>query len=596
MEIRNFCIIAHVDHGKSTLADRFLEITKTVPLEKLEEQFLDRMELERERRVTIKMQPVRMEYEFLGKKYILNLIDTPGHVDFSYEVSRALKAVEGAILLVDVQKGIQAQTFSNYLLAKENGLLIIPVLNKIDLQPPDLKEKKKELADLTSFPLEKISQVSAKTGEGVKILLQRVIKEIPSPEGKIDFPFSALIFDTEYDEHLGIIVHIRVKDGVIRKGEEIKFFHQREKFKVRDLGVFTPFKKSSESLMAGEVGWVATGIKEPEKVFIGDTLLKEDDLKKKRKVFVFKGFRKPQPVVFTNIYPDTSVDFEVFKKAFEKIYLTDPALEFKEISTSLGRGLLCGFLGLFHLEITLLRLEREQGLKSIVTLPTVIYKVETRKGEEIEVKDVSSLPSLGEIKRILEPRVKLEVVVPQRFVNEVMSLLPIFRAELLETRIIGNNVILELDAPLSKIIQNFDDALKSKTQGFGSFSYELTGWREADIVKLEIIVAREKQPALSFLIHRSEAQKMATEMVDKLKKYLPRAQFPIVIQGAINGKVVVRREIPALKKNVTAPLYGGDFTRKKKLLVKQREGKKKLMRAGRVRIPPEIFIKILRKS
>lgn len=594
MEIKNFSIIAHVDHGKSTLADRFLEITKTVPSEKLREQFLDMMNLEREKKVTIKMQPVRMEYFLNGKKYILNLIDTPGHVDFSYEVSRALKAVEGAVLLVDVQKGIQAQTFANFLRAKENNLKIIPVLNKIDLET-DLERRKMELAELINCSLGEISMVSAKKGWGVEDLLGRIIKEIPSAEMREDFPFSALVFDTEYDEHLGIIVHVRVKYGKVEKGESLVFFHQKEKFKVKSLGFFGPHKREKEALSSGEIGWIATGIKEPEKVFIGDTLSKEKDIREKKRIFIFEGFKKPQPVVFSNIYPQDPNQYDDFKKAFERIYLTDPSLDFKEISTSLGRGILCGFLGLFHLEIILLRLEKEEGVKAIVTLPTVVYKVRDKKGNLIEVKDISSLPPLSEIKEILEPRVLMEVVLPQEFVGEVMSLVKPYRLSLLDTKILGRNTILKFSGPLAKIIQDFDDALKSRTQGFGSFSYEITGWEKSDIVKLEMIVAREPQPALSFLVHRADAPKIATEMADRLKKYLPRAQFPIIIQGAVNGKIIVRREIPALKKNVTAPLYGGDFTRKKKLLVKQREGKKKLLKAGRIRIPPEIFIKILRK-
>ena len=596
MEIRNFCIIAHIDHGKSTLSDRFLEETKTVPKEKLREQFLDLMDLEREKGVTIKMQPVRMSYNFKGKEYILNLIDTPGHVDFFYEVSRALKAVEGAILLVDAQKGIQAQTVSNFNLAKKANLKIIPALNKIDLEIDNLSQKKKALAELINSPLEKISLVSAKKGIGIKELLERVIEEIPSPVGKINLPFSALIFDAQYDEHLGIIVHVRIKNGRIKNSQECILFHQKEKFEVKALGIFSPQRVKREELIAGEIGWIATGIKEPGKIFIGDTIVKFSDFKKNKKFYIFEGFKKPQPVVFANLYPKNPKEYDLFKKALEKIYLTDPSLSFQEISTSLGRGFQVGFLGLFHLEIITKRLEKEFKIETTTTLPTVLYKVKKKNGEIVDVVDVTKLPPLGEIKEILEPKVALKIFLPNRFLNQVMKIAPSLRFEHLKIETLKDNVEISCKAPLSKIIQNFDDILKSKTEGFGSFYYKVLGFEKSDIVKVEILVAKEVQSALSFLIHRSEAEKKARELVKKLKELLPREQFPVILQGAVNGKIVARETIPALKKDVTAPLYGGDFSRKKKLLVKQRKGKKELLRKGKVRISPEIFIKILRKS
>lgn len=596
MDIRNFCIIAHIDHGKSTLSDRFLEITKTVPKEKLKEQFLDLMELEREKGVTIKMQPVRMKYNFKGKEFILNLIDTPGHVDFSYEVSRALKAVEGAILLVDAQKGIQAQTVSNFKSAKLSNLKIIPVLNKIDLEIENLSQRKKEIADLTKINEEKISLISAKTGIGTKELLERIIEEIPAPQGDPNLPFSALVFDSEYHEHLGIIAHVRIKNGKIKSSEKCILYNQKESFNVKSLGIFTPEKKEKKELVAGEIGWIATGIKEPGKIFIGDTIVNFLDFQRRKKFFIFEGFKKPQAVVFANLYPKEPKDYDLFKRALEKIYLTDPSLFFQEISTSLGRGFQMGFLGLFHMEIITKRLEKEFGVKTTTTLPTVLYKVKKRDNEILDITDITKLPPLQEIEEILEPRVLLKIFLPNKFLNEIIKISSSFRFENVKVESLEETVTITCEAPLSEIIQDFDDILKSKTEGFGSFYYKILDWKKSDIVKLEIYVAKEIQPALSFLIHRTKAEKKARELVKKLKELLPREQFPVIIQGAINGRIIARETIPALKKDVTAPLYGGDFTRKKKLLQKQRKGKKKLLEKGKVRISPEIFLKILKRD
>jgi len=592
MEIRNFCIISHIDHGKSTLADRFLEITKTIPKEKMREQFLDMMKLEREKGITIKLQPVRMEFNGV----ILNLVDTPGHVDFSYEVSRAMKAVEGAILLVDVKKGIQAQTLSNFLIAKKEGLKIIPALNKIDLKVEDLEEKRKTLADLVGVSFEEVSLISAKTGLGVDKLLERVIKEIPAPLKKYQEKenFSALIFDSEYDPHLGIIVHLRVFCGEVKEKDICFLYHQKEKFEVKKLGYFLPHKVEALSLKAGEIGWLATGIKEPEKVLIGDTMVKFFDYQNKKPLFILSGFKKPNPVVFASLYPKNPDDYENLVASFKKLHLNDSSLSWQEISTSLGRGLLVGFLGLLHLEITCARLKEEYQIETTVTLPTVLYRVELKNGKVIELSDISKMPPLGEIKRILEPYIKLEVFLPAQFLNEIFSLSERYRLKYLNMRNLGkDNLLIEFEAPLAEIIVDFDDVLKSKTKGFGSFSYQILGYKESELKKLEVYVARELQPALSFLVHKDKGYQKARELVKKLKENLEREQFPVIIQAALDGRIVAKEILPALKKNVTAPLYGGDFSRKKKLLVKQREGKKKLLKLGKVKISPEVFLKIL---
>ncbi|HDM31983.1 MAG TPA: GTP-binding protein, partial [bacterium] len=451
MEIRNFCIISHIDHGKSTLADRFLEITKTVPKEKMREQFLDMMRLEREKGITIKLQPVRMEFNGM----ILNLVDTPGHVDFSYEVSRAMKAVEGAILLVDVKKGIQAQTLSNFLIAKKEGLKIIPALNKIDLKVEDLEEKRKTLADLVGVSFEEVSLISAKTGLGVDKLLERVIKEIPAPLKKYQEKenFSALIFDSEYDPHLGIIVHLRVFCGEVKEKDICFLYHQKEKFEVKKLGYFLPHKVEALSLKAGEIGWLATGIKEPEKVLIGDTMVKFFDYQNKKPLFILSGFKKPNPVVFASLYPKNPDDYENLVASFKKLHLNDSSLSWQEISTSLGRGLLVGFLGLLHLEITCARLKEEYQIETTVTLPTVLYRVELKNGKVIELSDISKMPPLGEIKRILEPYIKLEVFLPAQFLNEIFSLSERYRLKYLNMRNLGkDNLLIEFEAPLAEII------------------------------------------------------------------------------------------------------------------------------------------------
>jgi len=606
--IRNFCIISHIDHGKSTLADRFLEITETIPKEKMRSQFLDLMTLEQEKGITIKLQPVRMEVNLRDKKFkdlngeisedflILNLIDTPGHVDFSYEVSRALRSVEGAILLVDAKKGIQAQTLSNFLLAKKAHLKIIPVLNKIDLKIPDLEEKRKALSQLLEVPLEKVSLISAKTGLGVRELLKRVVKEIPSPCKNLEEEkeFSALIFDCKYHSHLGVLAYLRVFKGVLKPKEVCFLFHQKEKFEVKKLGYFLPQEKETSQLKAGEIGWVATGIKEPEKVFIGDTVVKFNDYQTKKKLFVLEGFKKPTPTIFASLYPKEASEYKNLLSAFKKLHLNDSSLSWQEIKTSLGRGLLVGFLGLLHLEITSLRLKTEYQIETFITLPNVLYKVELKNGKIIEISDISKMPSLGEIKNILEPFVKLKVFLPSIYLNEIFSFASQYRLKYLNAlNLDKENLLIEFEAPLSEIIIDFDDFLKSRTKGFGSFSYQFLGYRPSLLKKLEIYVAGELQPALSFLVHKEKALKKARELVKKLKEHLEREQFPVIIQASLDGRIVAKEILPALRKNVTASLYGGDFSRKKKLLVKQREGKKKLLKLGKVKIAPEVFLKIL---
>lgn len=595
MYIRNFCILAHIDHGKSTLADRFLEITKTIPRDKIGEQFLDLMDLEKEKGITIKMQPIKMNYVLDDKSYILNLIDTPGHIDFSYEVSRVQKAVEGAILLVDAKKGIQAQTLSNFLIAKKEGLTIIPALNKIDICSDNLKEKKEVFAKLIGEKTDEISLISAKYGDGTKELLEEVIKKTPPPKGDENLPFSALIFDSEYDSHLGIIVHLRVFNGKIFSSRKCFLYYQKEEFLVKSLGVFSPQRIEQECLCAGEIGWIATGIKEPGKIFIGDTISDFTDFKTKKKIFVSKGFQKPQSQVFANLYPQDSEKYDSFKEAILKIHLTDPSFTFKEVSTSLGRGFLAGFLGLLHLEIIAKRLERECEIKTSITMPTVSYKIKTNDNEIVEITDISKMPSDGSVKCILEPIAKLKVITPSRFLSSVMSLIKPFRLKYLNTETLEDNILIEFETPLSKIICDFSDALQLKTEGFGSFSYELIEWRESNISKLEILAAKEVQPAFSMMVHDIDASRIARSITKKLKENLPRQQFPVIIQAVFHNKIIARETISAFRKDVTAPLYGGDITRKKKLLTKQRKHKKQFLKMGKVKISPDIFLKILKR-
>jgi len=576
--IRNFVIISHIDHGKSTLADRFLEITKTVDPRKMQPQYLDRMALERERGITIKMQPVRMSYTLDSNHYILNLIDTPGHVDFSYEVSRGLAAVEGAVLLVDATKGIQAQTVTNLEMAKEENLVIIPVINKIDIAQLDQIEKSQtELAHLLKINQEEICLVSAKTGKGVEKILDLIIKKIPSPQGDINKPLRALIFDAEYDFYKGVIAHIRIIEGTIKKGDKIYLIGSKTKAEVVEVGYFAPEMRPCNELRAGEIGYVATGLKEIEKSRVGDTITKIENNQNYLKVKPLKGYREPQPRVCASFYPVDKNDFDLLKNALNRLKLNDASLVFEiETNEGLGRGFRCGFLGLLHLEIISQRLKRDYNLDLIVTSPSVVYRF---KNKEIE-----------------EPWARLEIITPVKFLGSVMELLKTLRGEFKETNYLSQDkVIISYESPLNDIITGFYDKLKSVSSGYASMSYDLIDYRKGKLVRLDILLAGEKINAFSKIVPEERAYKEAKRMVTLLKEIIPAQQFAVPIQAVIGSKIIARETKKALRKDVTAPLYGGDFTRKKKLLEKQKKGKKKLAKFGKVTLSSEVFLRALRK-
>lgn len=601
--IRNFAIIAHIDHGKSTLADRFLEITETVDRRKMKEQFLDQMDLERERGITIKMQPVRMTYYYKGEEYILNLIDTPGHVDFTYEVSRSLAAVEGAILLVDATQGIQAQTMGNYQLAKKQNLKIIPAINKIDLPNAQIEEVKKELLALMGAREEEIFLVSAKTGEGVVDLLKAVIEKIPAPITNITNKTRALVFDSLYDDHKGVISYVRIVDGAIKAGEYGFLMASKTPFKINEVGIFRPNLEAADCLKEGEIGYIVTGLKEPQKVRVGDTITLISSSKSKLKNFDFvfeevkplTGYQEPEPMVFASVYPVSNDDINLLKNAILKLKLNDPSLVYKtEFFSILGQGFCLGFLGLLHLEIIKERLEREHKIDVIFTTPSVNYKVILKDKSEINVYRASDMPDCDRILKILEPWVRLEIITPQKYLGAIMELKDRHRLNYITTQYLGNLIILIFEAPLSEIIVNFYDKLKSATEGYASMNYEFLEYRESDLVKLEILLAGEKEESLARIVHRQFAEEEARKMVTKLKNVLPRQNFVVAIQAMIENKIIARENLPALKKDVTGYLYGGDRTRKMKLWKKQKEGKKRLKERGRVHLSTKTYLDLLK--
>jgi GTP-binding protein LepA len=590
--IRNFVIIAHVDHGKSTLADRFLELTNTVAKEKMRPQFLDMMDLERERGVTIKMQPVCMEYYLKPDNYQLNLIDTPGHIDFSYEVSRSLAAVEGAILLVDATKGIQAQTIHNLELAKTQKLKIIPAVNKIDLSQAKTEETRKELSQLLKVPQEEIFLISAKKGTNVEDLLKAVIQKTPFPKGEAQKPFRALIFDSKYDSFKGVISYVRVFDGEISKGEEIYLMATKTESKIKEVGTFKPHLKEKEKLTSGQIGYIATGVKEPGLVRVGDTLTKS----KTEKVTMLPGYKEPKPMVFASFYPESADDFNLFKKSLSQLKLNDAALTFEpERKESLGRGFRCGFLGTFHAEITSERLRREFGLNLIISRPQVIYRVIDIKNQEKLIYSASEWPRPEEIKETQEPWAKLEVINHSDFLGQVLELLEQSGGKPVETKYLpSGRLVLIYEIPLREIVVDFYDKLKGISQGFASMNYESLGYRKADLVKLDILIGGEKEEAFSGIVPKEKAFEEGKKIVSKLKEVLPPQLFSLPLQAAIGEKIIARETIKAKRKDVTAPLYGGDYTRKRKLLEKQKKGKRKLKEKGRIKIPPEAFLEMFR--
>lgn len=601
--IRNFSIIAHIDHGKSTLADRMLEITHTIEARKMRDQVLDSMELERERGITIKMQPVRMVYHANGpersegQEYILNLIDTPGHIDFSYEVSRALKAVEGSILLVDSTQGVQAQTLTTLAMAREGGLKIIPVLSKIDSPLARIEETKMELALLLDVDPDEILQVSGKTGEGVANLLNEVIKRVPPPQNPADEKLSALVFDFKYDSHRGVIVYVRVLGGTQRRGDELIFATSREKFISQGTGVFSPDEVPKDSISAGEIGYIVTGIKKPGIASVGDTvtLLKNP-------AAALPGYMNPKPVVWASVYPESQDDFADLKLALGRLRLSDSSFSYEEESSGLlGRGFRCGFLGMLHLEIITERLSREFDLELVITMPSITYNVLLKNGKQEVVYSPHVFPDDGQIEEVYEPWITGTIIVPTKYSSALSPFLFDHEAVIKNIDNFGDNrASISFEMPLRELMRNFFDDLKSITSGYASMSYELGEYKEADVVRLDILVGGERMSAFSRVVARKRAEEEAKTSVEKLHKIMPRQQFETKIQGYTLGRIVASETIKAFRKDVlmhgSKVVGGGDVSRKKKLLEKQKKGKKRMKERGKVNIPQEVFLQMMRGS
>ena len=590
--IRNFCIVAHIDHGKSTLADRIMDVTGAVSAREAKQQLLDSMDIERERGITIKLTPVRMKYTFKGREYTLNLIDTPGHVDFTYEVSRSLKACEGAILIVDASQGVEAQTLTNVYLALDNDLEIIPVINKIDLPSARPDEVKAEIEDVIGLPADEAPLISAKEGIGIEKVLEQVIELLPPPKGDFSAPLKALIFDSFYDSYKGAISIIRVFDGCVKAGDRIKMMSTGAVFDVTEVGFFTPNSTPCESLSAGEVGYLCASIKNVADTKVGDTITSESSPTAE----ALPGFKEAEPMVFSGIYLADGAHYDDLKEALEKLKLNDAALFYEpEVSAALGFGFRCGFLGLLHMEIIEERLEREFDLDLITTAPSVSYRVVTTKGETLVVSNPTALPPMGEIDHLEEPMVKASVYTPPEYVGTIMELCQDKRGSFVNmTYIETTRVLLEYDMPLGEIIYDFFDSLKSRSKGYASLDYEMNGYKRSDLVKMDILLNGEICDALSLIIHRDKAYARGRAIAEKLKDVIPRQQFEIPIQAAIGGKVIARETVKAVRKDVLAKCYGGDITRKKKLLEKQKEGKKRMRQIGSVEVPSEAFMTILK--
>ena len=587
--IRNFVIISHVDHGKSTLADRLLEITKTIPQGKMKPQYLDAMDLERERGITIKMQPVRMKY----KGYILNLIDTPGHVDFSYEVSRSLAAVEGAVLLVDATKGIQAQTLANLELAKKQNLVIIPVINKIDLSQAQPDQTARDLANILGIDKAKVIKISAKLGTNVDKILELVIKNIPAPKINKEKPLRALIFDSAYNSYKGIIAYVRVMEGQVKNNEKIYLIAGKSNGQIKELGYFTPKLTESASLESGEIGYLATGIKEPGKIKVGDTITiptVDNEIK------LLPGYTEPQPVVFASFYPQDPDQYDALKEALAKLKLNDYALTFEpEMKVMLGRGFRCGFLGSLHAEIISERLSREFGLELIISQPSVVYKIIDIKKKEHLIYSSSDWMDFSQILEIKEPWAKLEVISPSSFLGNCLKVLESVEGHQIERKYISEErLILVYEIPLRELIVGFYDNLKGATQGYASMNYEILDYRKGDLVKLEILIAGQKEEAFSKIVPKDKAYEEGSKIVKKLKTAMPSQLFSVALQAVVQGKIIARETIRAKGKDVTASLYGGGYSRKRKLLEKQKKGKKELKVKGKIKIPPKTFLEMFK--
>jgi len=592
--IRNFSIIAHIDHGKSTLADRMLEITHTVEARKMKEQVLDSMELERERGITIKMQPVRMDYSAGGEKYVLNLIDTPGHIDFSYEVSRALKAVEGSILLVDSTQGVQAQTLTTLGMAREAGLVIIPVVSKVDSPLARVAEVKLEVAKLLEVDPETVLEVSGKTGKGVVELLAEVIALVPPPATLGDASeFRGLVFDFKYSNHKGVIVFVRVMNGSVSKTEGLLFKASNQRFSPMEVGTFSPEETPAHKLSAGEIGYLVTGIKEPGIASVGDTIGVFGG-----KLDALPGYMSPRPVVWASLYPEGQDDFPDLKLALSRLKLSDSSFTYEEeTSGALGRGYRCGCLGMLHLEIVTERLKREFNLSLIITTPSITYEVETKNGKKVIVYSAVHFPEDGDIKEVFEPWVLATIITPSDYVSSLMQILYEHESQIVDTESFGGNrTRLTLEMPLRELMRNFFDQVKSVSSGYASMSYEVTGMRSADVVKLDLLVAEEIVPAFSRIVARRLVEVEAEAAVEKLFTVLPRQMFVAKIQGKALGRIISSRTLSAMKKDVTQHMYGGDITRKMKLREKQKKGKKKMRALGTVDIPHDVFMKMMKSD
>ncbi len=592
-KIRNFSIIAHVDHGKSTLADRILEITKTVSSRQMREQFLDKMDIERERGITIKAQSVRITYQDkTGQTYILNLIDTPGHVDFSYEVSRSLAACEGALLVVDATQGVEAQTLANVYLAIENNLEVIPVLNKVDLPSAESERVKKEIEDVIGLDTKDALLVSAKTGLGVVDVLEAIVQQVPPPEGDPGKPLQALIFDSWFDPYQGTVVMIRVVNGIITKGLKIMMMANQITYEVDRVGVFTPEPVDVAFLGPGEVGFITAGIKQVRDTKIGDTLTDE----KLPATSPLPGFKPVKPMVFSGLYPVDTAQYDLLKEAVEKLWLNDPAFSYEvESSTALGFGFRCGFLGLLHMEIVQERLEREFGLSLISTAPSVPVKILHKNGEEIILYNPSQMPKTDQISLISEPYVKMEVYTPKEYLGGIITLCEEKRGIQKDMRFISENkAVLTYDLPFNEIVMDFYDRLKSISRGYASIDYEFQDYKPSELVKMDILINKQPVDALSLIIHKDKAYYKGKDIAEKLRKEIPRQMFEVVIQAAIGNKIIAKERIAPLRKDVLAKCYGGDVTRKRKLLEKQKEGKKRMKQLGQVEVPQEAFLSILK--
>ncbi len=595
MNIRNFSIIAHIDHGKSTLADRMLEVTHTIEARKMRDQVLDSMELERERGITIKMQPVRMKYNHNGEDFILNLIDTPGHIDFSYEVSRALKAVEGSILLVDSTQGVQAQTLTTLNMAKESGLVIIPVLSKIDSPLARVEDVAQEIMTLLGCAREDIMETSGKTGAGVEELLRKVIEKVPPPKNvnTAGNNFRALIFDFKYSNHTGVIVFVRVMEGSIARHTDLMFKVAGSNFKALEVGIFSPTEVETAKLQAGEIGYIVTGIKEPGVASVGDTIALAGDTGEP-----LPGYMEPRPVVWASIYPESQDDFTILKQALSKLKLSDSSFTFEEESSgTLGRGFRCGFLGMLHLEIITERLRREFRLELIVTLPSITYEVLLKSGKKQMVYSAPFFPEDFLVEAVFEPWVKVVIITPVTYLGPIMQILYEHEAQVGETESFGDErTSLSINMPLRELMRGFFDKLKSVSSGFASISYEIGEVKKADVVKLEILIADEPVPAFARIISRRLAEEESEKAVEKLANTMPRQMIVTKIQAKALGRIIASRTLSAMRKDVTQHMYGGDITRKMKLREKQKKGKKKMQARGKVNIPHEVFLKMMRSE